>query len=91
MPSMSASTELEKAVDLVRLRQMISTRRAEQIRLGAGLDRGEMAAAIGVARNTLWRWEHGEQVPRGDIAHRYLAVLDRLEALQLTGIGSTPL
>ena len=49
------------------------------LREGAGLTQAELAAAIGVSRAALSRWEAGNRFPRrGNNLGRYLAILDTL-------------
>lgn len=69
-------------MDLVRLRRLVSTGAARVIREAAGLSLAEAAAAIGVHKTSLWRWETQSRSPRGDAAARYLAFLD-----EMTGTG----
>jgi DNA-binding transcriptional regulator YiaG len=54
------------------------TRRREQL----GLMQRQLAAAIGVDRVTLWRWETGANRPRGLAARQLAATLARLEKEQ---------
>jgi DNA-binding transcriptional regulator YiaG len=67
------------ALRLVQLRAAISTGETRQIRVAARLSISEMAAACGVDQSTLWRWEQGKRLPRGEHAIRYADVLDSLQ------------
>ncbi|MST33968.1 helix-turn-helix domain-containing protein [Acidimicrobiaceae bacterium USS-CC1] len=49
------------------------------IRRRAGASQQDIAAAVGVHRETVSRWERGERSPRGVHVDAYLAVLTRLE------------
>lgn len=61
------------------LRKMAADGTARRVRVASGLSGRELATSIGVAPSTLWRWEHGERLPRnGDAAERYAHVLIEL-------------
>lgn len=66
------------ALRLVQLRAAISTGETREIRVAARLSISEMAAACGVDQSTLWRWEQGKRLPRGEHALTYADVLDSL-------------
>lgn len=70
-------------VDLARVRRLVRSGAARAIRASAGVSLAELAGAVGpsVQPTTVWRWERGERMPRGELAVAYLAVLDRLAAL----------
>jgi transcriptional regulator with XRE-family HTH domain len=53
--------------------------RQRELRLAAGFSIQEIAAAVGVDRATVSRWESGKREPRGDHLDRYVAVLKALE------------
>lgn len=74
-----ATSDLEK---LARVRRLIAEGEARRLREQAGVTLSEVAGASRVDTATVWRWENGQRRPRGDIALRYLKVLDRLAALQ---------
>ena len=44
----------------------------------AQLSQADVAAAVGVDRATVSRWESGTREPRGDRLTTYVAILDRL-------------
>ncbi|MDP9949158.1 MULTISPECIES: helix-turn-helix transcriptional regulator [Streptomyces] len=66
------------ALRLVQLRAAISCGETRQLRVAARLSISEMAAACGVDQSTLWRWEQGKRLPRGERAFRYADVIDSL-------------
>ena len=78
---MKARTQVTgDVIERVRLREMIAGGRVGTIREAAGLSLGEVARTLGVSRSCVFRWEHG-QVPRGDMASRYLHLLLTLQNL----------
>ena len=70
----------DDALDLARLRDMTTSGKARRIRLAARLSLHEMARAIGSSHAAVQRWETNERRPRGELALRYLALLDALQA-----------
>ena len=48
------------------------------LREQAGLTQHDIAAALGVTRAAVSRWELGERNPRGDALDAYIVLLDRL-------------
>lgn len=68
----------ETLPELVRVRELVRSGAARSIRVAAGLSLGEVAESVGVAPATVWRWEHGDRVPRGDAALRYGELLQAL-------------
>jgi DNA-binding transcriptional regulator YiaG len=48
------------------------------IRESAKLTQADLAAALGVDRVAVSRWERGESAPRGNSFERYATLLDRL-------------
>lgn len=48
------------------------------IRLAAGLTLAEVGDALGVTRQSVWRWEHGLGEPRGEIRLAYARALREL-------------
>lgn len=66
------------ALQLVQLRAAISRGETRQLREAARLSISELAAACGVDQSTLWRWEQGKRLPRGEHAVRYADLLDSL-------------
>lgn len=68
----------DRLVALARVRDLVTSGAARSVRVAAGLSTREVADAIGVTTVTVWRWEAGQRVPRGDAALAYLDLLDRL-------------
>jgi DNA-binding transcriptional regulator YiaG len=64
--------------DLARIRTLVRVGVARDVRIRAGLSLPEVADAVGVSPSTVWRWEHGQRVPRGDAALRYGELMTRL-------------
>jgi DNA-binding transcriptional regulator YiaG len=76
--SLSASPALPLE-ELARLRSLLASGCARELRAAAGLSTPEVADEVGVARFTVLRWEAGTQRPRRTTAAaRYLALLDAL-------------
>lgn len=67
---------------LVRVRELVTTGKARDLRLAAHLSLSEASAIVLVAPTTIFRWERGERMPRGKAALRYLQFLDRLQEPQ---------
>jgi DNA-binding transcriptional regulator YiaG len=66
------------AVALSKARALARSGAARSVRLAAGLSLSEMARPVEVSPTTIFRWENGERVPRGEPALRYLELLERL-------------
>jgi len=49
------------------------------IRLGAGLSQADVAEIMGVARESVARWEAGARTPRGRVLIEYVDLLDQLK------------
>jgi transcriptional regulator with XRE-family HTH domain len=67
--------------ELVRLantRDACRSGAARLIRLASGLTLEEVGREIGVSVSTVFRWENGERVPRGEAAARYARLLAAL-------------
>jgi transcriptional regulator with XRE-family HTH domain len=62
---------------------MMSTGAAKSIRLAAGVSLPEVARDVGVAHSTVYRWENNQNVPKGEAALRYAALLDELAGMSL--------
>jgi predicted transcriptional regulator len=69
---------MSSAKDLTRLRRMVETAVARNVREDAGLSYGELGVAAGLHRTTIFKYERGLRRPRGDAAQRYLRVLEEL-------------
>ncbi|WP_372411839.1 helix-turn-helix domain-containing protein [Streptomyces luteireticuli] len=70
---------------LSRVRASAFSGQARQTRLSAHLSLSELAKVCGVDASTVWRWEQGKRVPRGEPALRYARVLDTLAHAQAAG------
>lgn len=76
------NTGVEELAERLERRQLLpppAKRRA--IRKAAGASQADIAAAVGVHRESVSRWERGERIPRGPHADAYLAVLARLREI----------
>jgi len=51
--------------------------RIRKARVEAGLEQSQLAEAVGVASNTVWRWESGQSSPRGDVIERVATALGK--------------
>ena len=72
------------------LRAWLATGRALELRKDAGLARSSVARDLAVAESALWRWEHGQRIPRGAYAasyYRLLVKLDRVQATEAASVG----
>ena len=69
---------IAEATDLAKVRRMIESGLAREVRVRARLNESEAARAVGVHPSTLHRWERGQQVPRGRPALRYAELLQEL-------------
>jgi len=69
---------LADLVHRVRAQRLPPPGRRRRLRRAAGLTQRELAAAVGVARITLARWEAGRFAPRGARRARYVDALARL-------------
>lgn len=63
---------------LSRLRAMLASGEARRVRTAAGLSYREAGDGCGVSLTTIYRWENGMRAPRGEVALRYLAILEAL-------------
>lgn len=70
--------DTDALVRVTRVRQLARSGAARSIRLAAGLSLGEVGRSLGCSTSTVFRWEAGERVPRGDLAIRYGELLDAL-------------
>ena len=72
---MTTRVELHR---LAEIRRLCSTGEARAIREAAGLRRAEFASALSITPNRLCHYELGLRAPSGDLALRYLRLLDDL-------------
>jgi DNA-binding transcriptional regulator YiaG len=64
--------------ELAAARFMSTSGEGKRIRLAARLSLSELAAAVGVTKASVCRWESGDMIPRGAHAAAYLAALRRI-------------
>ena len=76
-------TSLSNLIDRSRRRRLPDPEMRRLLRLKAGLTQAEIAAAIGVERPTVSRWEAGIRSPRGAHAEAYAELLRGL-AVEVT-------
>lgn len=67
------------------LHKWITSGRARELRLGAGLSLAAVAADCEVAPAAVLRWERGERTPRGRNVGVYFRFLSRLAAMRDAG------
>ena len=70
--------ELER---LAEVRQLIASGEAKARRVNAGFSLSEVAGPCHVDTSTVWRWEEGIRIPRGQTALRYGQVLAMMQPL----------
>jgi transcriptional regulator with XRE-family HTH domain len=73
-----AITPPDQVLALSATRRAAQSGQARRIRIAAGLSLADLAAALGVSRAALSRWETGHRIPRGEAAQRYAGLLDAL-------------
>jgi transcriptional regulator with XRE-family HTH domain len=66
-----------------RARMLATSGEARQRRLAAALSLRQIADAIGVSHSAVWKWENGEQLPRGTAAVEWVRLLDDLERARI--------
>lgn len=71
-------TRPEDLASLARVRAILASGEAQEIRERAGISRAELARALQVDRLTVRRWEMGITRPQLDDALRLAAILDLL-------------
>jgi len=52
------------------------------LRIDAGLTQADVGETLGVARESVARWEAGARTPRGEILLAYVDLLDELRSVQ---------
>jgi transcriptional regulator with XRE-family HTH domain len=65
-------------VEDLRSRRALTPALARAIRKASGATQGEVAGALGVHRVTIARYESGARIPRGDLARRYMRLLQEI-------------
>jgi transcriptional regulator with XRE-family HTH domain len=68
----------DEIVALALTRRLAADGSARRLREENGLSLADVGNAIGTSPTTIWRWEHGERSPHGNLAIRYAAVLSGL-------------
>jgi transcriptional regulator with XRE-family HTH domain len=63
----------------LRTRELVRSGEARAIRERAGISRLEVARELGVDESTIWRWEKGATLPRGEVVSRYSRLLRLLD------------
>lgn len=66
------------AVELARVRELVRSGEARELRIGNGLSLAEVAKDIGVHPSAVYHWEQGVSLPRGPHALRYARLLEEL-------------
>jgi DNA-binding transcriptional regulator YiaG len=61
------------------LRRLPAPSEARAIRLAARVSRRRLAKELGVAEETIYRWELGTSRPRGEARLQYASVLESLQ------------
>lgn len=73
------TAHLDAALALTRLRRRLPDPRTRRmLRERADISQAVLAAAIGVERATVSRWESGDREPEGQYLQSYIEALDRL-------------
>jgi DNA-binding XRE family transcriptional regulator len=66
-------------------RSLPGPREARDVRRRAGVSQERLAAELGVCESTVYRWEAGERVPRGELRRSYARLLAELGELTRGG------
>lgn len=72
------SEVVRRPVALAKMRGMVRTGEARELRIGSGLSLREVADDIGVNPTSVYHWEQGVCLPRGPHALKYARLLDAL-------------
>lgn len=73
---------LDAALTRARRRRLPDPAIRRLLREQAGLSQADLAATLDVTRTAVTRWELGQRSPRGELAERYAAALDRLAGVR---------
>lgn len=76
------------ALQLAQMRRAASSGEARALRLQAQLSLNDIAGACGVHPSTVFRWESGDRVPRGEPAVRYANFLEALTRAMESRVAS---
>lgn len=68
----------ERLAAIARARALVSSGAARSIRIAARVTQPEVATVIRSSVSTVSRWESRDRLPRGDLAVRYVLLLERL-------------
>lgn len=77
----SQSPGIEQAVGLALIRRFGADGTARALRLARRLTLADVGGAVGVAKSTVSKWERGLQMPTGEQAERYAALIGELVSL----------
>ena len=72
------SDKLKTTVEVAKVRKLVRSGEAREIRLENGLSLREVADDIGVNPTSVYHWEQGVCLPRGPHALKYARLLDAL-------------
>ena len=73
---------MRTSIALARMREMVRSGQARELRIGSGLSLAEVARDIGVHPTTVFHWEQGIAMPRGPHALKYAHLLDGLQRVK---------
>ena len=73
------SDKLKTTVELAKMRKLVRSGNAREIRLENGLSLYDVAGMIGVNPTSVYHWENGVCLPRGPHALKYARLLDALQ------------
>ena len=77
-------TSTSRLLLLAKTRTRVADGSAKALRQRYGLSLTEIAEGLSISPTTVWRYERGDRVPRGDVAVRYGQLLSDLAALEVT-------
>jgi HTH-type transcriptional regulator/antitoxin MqsA len=76
---------LDQLLERARVRQILPDPQIRRLlRTRAGLSQADVANALGVGRVAVTRYESGQRTPRGELAERYVRLLERLAREEVT-------
>jgi hypothetical protein len=71
-----------RVLGVAKARRYATSGDGRRVRLENNLSLQDIADAVGVGVNTVWRWELGRNLPRGEAGTRWCEVLDALRESQ---------